>query len=70
MIKYNCPNCKEKMNIFTKSIFDYKCYNCKIAVSSKIYDNEEWILIHNLCEPIFGSTFEECKKKWKLKAFV
>ncbi len=79
-MKYNCPQCKKEMAELIKRQIQtrilYSCDNCTIFIGSiGFFYSDKWALSINYRKIddehgffILGDSFEECVKKWKLRA--
>lgn len=80
MVNYTCPKCENTMVRNTSTIFrsnSYICFKCGIGfVEPGHYFNEFWTMWINYIDLddesnkmwIDEKSFEDCVRKWKLKA--
>ncbi len=76
MKNYNCIHCKKAMIKNGTKIIKYNCYDCAIIVYQPWLEGFPWIinraqLVNGKYKyiTIEGNNFDECEKKYKLRAF-
>ncbi len=71
MIFYNCVSCYKLMNKYDVLVDAQYCSKCNIycyPILQYTLESKKYCLDFNHMF-IYGSSFEDCKKKWNLKAF-